>query len=244
MDVHELMQKQEPLCDELRQAVRISGDMVSLHHPLMVEAFYISQMNALYNARLAAKREAFNKAVKDKEWMRAAMFVERPYRMEFVAARRSQMTRATYWSVLRYVLTDTENQWEYKRIMPMLIAPQNAADLRLRDEHLMDAGERDRLAALPDVVTVYRGCRAHNRTGWSWTTDYEKAVWFARRFHRPGIIRAGRVRKYSIVAVFDGRNESEVLVHPRHVRSVVESSVGAQIKPEVHAEMMSLLTGR
>ena len=64
-------------------------------------------------------------------------------------------------------------------------------------ESLMDEEERAAHQALEDTVTVYRGV-----TG----TVYE-----------------AQIRKEHILALFTGRNESEVIVDPRHLEQIMES---------------------
>ena len=56
--------------------------------------------------------------------------------------------------------------------------------------------------------------------GWSWTTDPDKAEWFARRFAVRGkecFVAEGTVSKQYVIAYFTGRNESEIVVDPRRV---------------------------
>ena len=90
----------------------------------------------------------------------------------------------------------------------------------------MMASERHQLAALPERVTVYRGVNAYSEpSGLSWTLDRERAEWFARRFPErpdyPGLVFSyvitGRVLRGRIIALFNARQESEVVVFPRYV---------------------------
>jgi hypothetical protein len=78
------------------------------------------------------------------------------------------------------------------------------------------------LDSLPERVTIYRGVQRPSRyVGISWTLDREVAEWFAGRNTLGGgipTLLSGHAKKSNIVAVFTGRNESEVLILPRHVR--------------------------
>ena len=70
--------------------------------------------------------------------------------------------------------------------------------------------EKERLNSLSDPVTIYRGQIAGRRAGISWTTDRERAEWFAKRLlygGEPAVI-TGRVKRADIIAVFEERNES------------------------------------
>ena len=80
-----------------------------------------------------------------------------------------------YWHAVRDAWQDSDRQ------------PLSAAQWRTLwcadrpgRENVMDAGERDRLAALPDRVEVHRGVNARNTvSGLSWTLDADTAHWFA-----------------------------------------------------------------
>jgi hypothetical protein len=87
----------------------------------------------------------------------------------------------------------------------------------------VEAADRDRLRAagapLPpgDPVRLYRGVagwgRARRIRGLHWTTDYEQAAWFARRFglHDPAVY-VGDLPARAIVAAIADRQEAECLV--------------------------------
>lgn len=70
---------------------------------------------------------------------------------------------------------------------------------------------------LPDPVTLYRGAVPSRRDGMSWTTDRDRAEWFARRFDGLGT-ETGQVYEITIpveccLARFtEGRGEDEVVV--------------------------------
>ena len=92
--------------------------------------------------------------------------------------------------------------------------------------YLMDEGELRQYQELEDTVTVYRGVTSYNAKNikaLSWTLDRETAEWFAHRFGEEGTIYEAQVRKEHILALFTGRNESEVIVDPRHLEQIMES---------------------
>ena len=93
-------------------------------------------------------------------------------------------------------------------------------------ESLMDEEERAAHQALEDTVTVYRGVtpyNAKNIRALSWTLDRKTADWFAHRFGEEGTVYEAQIRKEHILALFTGRNESEVIVDPRHLEQIMES---------------------
>lgn len=91
---------------------------------------------------------------------------------------------------------------------------------------MMDAEEIEALAALPERITVYRGCYAINRAGLSWTTDRAVAERFPRliRYRLPGqpILRMGAVRRARAVLKLN-RGEQEIIAH--QVRIVAEEEL-------------------
>ena len=90
-------------------------------------------------------------------------------------------------------------------------------------ENLMNLDERRKLAELPDELTVYRGVTEKNKDNiraLSWTMKRETAERFANRFKSKGRVYRAKVRKEDILAVFLGRNESEVIVDPKNLKEI------------------------
>lgn len=90
-------------------------------------------------------------------------------------------------------------------------------------EKLMDNREYLAYTELPDKITVYRGVNDNgSKNGLSWTTDLEKAVWFATRFGGVPHVFKGNIQKEYILAYFLGRGESEVVIDYRMVTDLEE----------------------
>ncbi|MXO72374.1 hypothetical protein [Alteraurantiacibacter buctensis] len=87
---------------------------------------------------------------------------------------------------------------------------------------LMTADEVAALDALPEVVTVWRGCYQSNKWGLSWSLDRDKAAAFPsfnryRQDGQPLLVKA-RIARDDILALKLERNEAEVIaVRPKHV---------------------------
>ena len=93
-------------------------------------------------------------------------------------------------------------------------------------KYLMDEEELRQYQELEDTVTVYRGVTSYNGKNikaLSWTLDRDTAEWFAHRFGEEGKVYEAQVKKEHILALFTGRNESEVIVDPRHLERIMES---------------------
>lgn len=108
---------------------------------------------------------------------------------------------------------------------PNLSKQQLASMFRsVSPEYLMDEEELRQYRALEDTVTVYRGVTPYNRRnvkGLSWTLDRERAEWFAHRFGEDGTVYTAQISKEYIFAIFNGRNEAEVVVDPKKLENVV-----------------------
>jgi hypothetical protein len=75
---------------------------------------------------------------------------------------------------------------------------------------------------LPERVTVFRGCGRRRVRGMPWTTDRERAVFFARggRFPSPPdpVIACAEVAKADLFFVSVARKESEVILDPYSIK--------------------------
>lgn len=102
-------------------------------------------------------------------------------------------------------------------------------------EYLMNQEERAAYKSLEDIVTVYRGVTSYNVKNvkaLSWTLDRDTAEWFAHRFGEEGTVYEAQIPKEHILAYFNGRNESEVVVDPKYLEQIMESP-----KPEMGMQM-------
>lgn len=53
--------------------------------------------------------------------------------------------------------------------------------------------------------------------------DYDKAEWFAKRFGEAGIVYEAQIEKAHILAYFNRRNESEIIVDPEYLLAIEET---------------------
>lgn len=93
-------------------------------------------------------------------------------------------------------------------------------------EALMDKNELGQYRALDDIVNVYRGVTARGAESvyaLSWTLNYDTAEWFANRFGKDGKVYEAQIDKENILALFNRRNESEVIVDPSGLINIEET---------------------
>jgi len=95
-----------------------------------------------------------------------------------------------------------------------------------RFKYLFQPEEKEAYDALPDKITVYRGCQQGAEDGWSYTTSYDVAKWFALRHSNwmntmPRVVHA-TMRKKDVVAMFDVEQEREILATKWDITKVEE----------------------
>ena len=189
-----------------------------LRHPLVYSIMHMPQLNGIMNKQYENKLKALAEAVAEGEWHTVLFLHERPYRVGAFVANEHQFTDREYWKLLGQIWIDSENIRQNVRTWQKLLA----SDRGDRAE-IMNAEERADLAAMPAWITVYQGHTDKADDGWSWTTNRDTAVWFAKRFgdfeDAKPMLTSGTVRRKDVLAYFARRNESEILVPRRFVKS-------------------------
>lgn len=208
----------EPLSERLQPYLRphpVLGAV--LQHPLVYSVPYHPMMAGLANAQLAQKELRLSEAVSSGNWPLAIALHERPWRAQAIAEHASAMNDASYWRVVAWAYTDSENVNENFELWGELLnADRPARNL------MMTSAEREVLAGLPEQIKVFRGDVRKVATDYSWTIERDVAVWFAKRTARlekrsRSLVLEGLVAKQHVIAYKASRNESELIVAPHHV---------------------------
>jgi hypothetical protein len=136
--------------------------------------------------------------------------------------RRSALSRSEWFTLLGENIPGCDNLWLLSRVL-LRVELKNATRAEL--DCMMDERERAALAALPERISVYRGCYRINKSGLSWTTDRSIAEKFTRfnRYDRPGdtpLLLSGTTRRDRAVLKLD-RNEFEIIAPNVRVTSTV-----------------------
>jgi hypothetical protein len=191
-----------------------------LKHPLVFQVPFYSP--GLANRTLEAKRKALKLALEQNDLGSYIFLHERPYRFEALMrlekAGRLVGDAEAAWLLIRNVWINSENVWQhYDEWVNLLSDPAGQTRLMMTDE------EEAALAALTDVVPIYRGATLDlNEEGLSWTLEHERAEWFARCFAEPGeqVVIHATVLRDNIVAHFTSRSEAEILALPDDITVV------------------------
>lgn len=153
---------------------------------------------------------------------RIFLLLTKPYRLVFLKYAEPYLSQKDYSRILADVWMQTE-------------APHNDQNFntgkliglfkKANPAFLMEKDEYEYFKELDDTVTVYRGVTSYNAKnlkGLSWTLNPETAEWFANRFGEDGTVYEAQIAKAHIYAYFKGRNESEVIVDPKHLMDITE----------------------
>ena len=156
-----------------------------------------------------------------KQWQ-DTMTLNKPYALTFLKYSSPYLTAVELGKTLANAWMRSENpNMDPNVSQSKLIALFKKADPR----YLMDSEEQLQLAELSDPVTVYRGVTSVNRNrvhAMSWTLNPETAKWFAHRFGENGTVYEAKIQKAHILALFNGRNESEIVVDPSFLMNIEE----------------------
>jgi hypothetical protein len=173
------------------------------------------------NEVFAQKKVKIIEAWEQKDYGFYVNLHERPYRLDALQEVLTSGEPKSNKEAARLVgdfWIDSENIWQNRRAWTRVWRA-------LKEPHAaMSPDEATAFGTLPDTFAVYRGVRDQHDDTWrglSWTLDQDKAHWFAQRFaaeYDQPIVLSGRILKKHAFAYFSGRNESEVVLWPRHVR--------------------------
>lgn len=194
---------------------------LAIKHPFVNAVPYAPPFATLYNEQLWLKRDILANAITAREWHTAVFVHERPWRIDALLAIADRVSDVEYWELVRDTWMDAENipecQASWDRV---LRAPRGA------QEHLTDVEDREELACLPDVVTLFQGRTNVRDDGWSWTLDRAVGEWFANRFamfeNATPVLASVEIPKVLIHGLLLGRGEREVLVDPLVIGNVTQ----------------------
>lgn len=211
----DLLTRDEPLHPDLEEHLVMTDFGRMVHHPLVIEH---SPRPALVNYRYEAKRKALHEAMAASDWHQVVWLHERPYRLDAFINISDRLDDDNYWSLLADIWIDSENIWQNLDQWRQLFESTRSGSPMTEEEEAA-------LAAMPDPVPVYRGgVEDANEYGLSWTTDRERAEWFAVRMtadDEVGVVLDGLVAKEHVAAYFTGRGESEIVVFDADLVDVV-----------------------
>ena len=202
LDLSSILKKQEPLCDELQNHL-VKGEKFNyITHPLLISVPYFEETNALMNTQLKVRKEAAKKHLKNKNFSSYIFLHEKPYMLEAFLEVMFELNDKEYWQNLRSIWESIENNWQNLKIWKTLLNSDRGSR-----EYFMDDEEKIFFDSLPNQITIHRGHTFNNKNGFSYTLDYEKAVWFSKRFNKKGAVLTKIIDKSDAFAYLSGEKE-------------------------------------
>tara|TARA_B100000749_G_scaffold279031_1_gene270927 strand:- start:1767 stop:2582 length:816 start_codon:yes stop_codon:yes gene_type:complete len=233
----------EDLLPELQDCFEDDGVMPMIRHPLVYSVPHHFMMNAYMNKSLKAKQGLAETFKNEERWTAYIFLHERPYRLmaltTLIGRKGFTLGSLKFLQAVRDVWVDTEfpsqNALAWNSVFGHAIrANFNPLGMRFT----MTSGEQKWFDEAPEILTIYRGFAQEENPhgeltddGMSWTVDYEKAKWFARRFVKQNLNEDGTLKasarhskieipyvahatipKKDIIAYIEERGESEVII--------------------------------
>ncbi len=154
---------------------------------------------------------------------RLFMLINKPYALVFLKYSMPFLSRDDFTELLADSWMRSENPNQDRNVSRKeFVAMFSQAD----KSKLMTKEEKEVYDNLDERVTIYRGVTPENEKNiraLSWTLEYDKAEWFANRFSSNGTVYQAEIDKNHILAFFNGRNESEVVVNPKYLQDIKEA---------------------
>ena len=167
------------------------------------------RINTLYNLR----RQKVETARQSNDWD-TLIALHRPTEREMAFYENSeQMERADYYRIGGNIWMDPEIIHSGSCFVAGLISMSDDVIIR---RGIMTNDERDQLASLSDRVRIFRSHLDWNRDGFCWTLDRDIALEFAHGYDWASLTSA-YAEKSDILAYFDRRGESEIIIHPSNI---------------------------
>jgi hypothetical protein len=211
-------------------SVPVFQPFLIISHPLVANAVVWDWEDKTHSKppiMLTANDENFHRILdKQLDWLSThcktveallMVYTNKPYRVDMLDWLGSDLSVKTYSELLADTWTDVEfpHQNGVRKLVAMF--------KRANPAYLMTKKEKAILHKLPDPIEVFRGLQGGKARirALSWTTDYDKARWFACRFHQKApVVYQAEIRKEGVFAYFEGRGESEVVVNPSKLLNV------------------------
>ena len=136
---------------------------------------------------------------------------------------RSRMDEIDWWTLLGREWTTCDNVYQWKMDLDFAFSSATTGHLHA----MMNEVEQQYLSLMEEEFTVFRGCYARNKDGYSWSTDREIALAYHiyARYRLPGgtpLLLIGQApRARSVLKL--GRNENEIICG--HVKILREEIV-------------------
>ena len=204
----EILSRKEDLHEDLVPYYENKGMFPVVRHPYVFSVPHSDNLNALVNLRYIENKKRIEKFFEDKNFASYIFNHERPYRLNALVDCIKLLEDKEYWELVADVWVDSENIWQNLNIWKRLLTQRTESK-----DLFMDEDDKKSFDELPDKFIVYRGyIEGQNKKGFSYTTDENKAKWFAKRYGKNGKVTSRFVSKSEVFAFTNRRNENEIII--------------------------------
>ncbi len=205
-----------PLHIELHRHIQDGGILGQIiRHPLILSVPYHPMFNDLLNKSLEHRKQKLKESLEANDYARAIFLHERPFRLEAFMEYMFKLEHSEYWKTLIEIWIDSEAPGINKEVWLSLFNSD-----RPYRKQMMTKNERERLADMDDVITIYRGCLPKYKDGISWTKSITKAKMFSTRFFQKGKVFTATCNKSDVIAYKVSRSEQEIIINPGKVNFI------------------------
>jgi len=210
-----LREQYEPLRKELHGYLEKTEFGYFIRHPFCNDMVLDLEHCALTHQRIDKREARADACFENQDWEGYLACIEVCFQHEWFAKDAHLLPDEKYWKLLSGIYQRQKITFDRRELFNGLFRSD-----RPGRENLMEPEEREVLARLPDVLTVYRGYSDDDGEGYAngiaWTLDRRQAVWCAnqnRESDDPRVI-TGQVRKQDVWAYFNG---GDILLPPEKV---------------------------
>lgn len=193
---------------------------IVVDHPIFesgIIALKSEVINILTPDGLKKVKDSYTEKIKNsKDLFSVYIIIRKAYRLTFLKYVKSYLSIEDFSELLADAWVSSENpNQDVNCSLSLLTRWFKESDKQI----LMNEEDYEVYCNLPDQFQIYRGVAVgRNPKGLSWTPNYEKAVWFSKRFDREdkkGYVQAATVKKEKVLAYFNTRGEDEIVVNTR-----------------------------
>lgn len=197
-----------------------------LHHPLVsldggVRPSLYSRINKLYQY----KQELLSKNDPPNVWQ--AYYPHLPafervhkFTLEELEKLDFPKRNPAYFKLLGQIWTDRELLAQSSSFLELMLNTWHGESPSEYVHHMMTSTEQEKLAALPNEFTVFRGHDDPLLHGISWTLNLAIAFQYAVGNPHKSSVSIGTVQKSEVIAFIDRWNEDEIVVSTKNVHDI------------------------
>lgn len=187
---------------------------------------YKDENNNLEIVDILESEENLNKIIKKVEYqinnaknlLTIYLIIRKSYRLTFFKYIKDYLSEKDFAELLEDAWVSSENP---NQDVNCSISEITSWFKKAKKELLMNEEDYQYYKYLPKEIEVYRGvAEGRNPDGLSWTDNYEKAKWFADRWHSNGEVRKGIVKKENVLAYFNTRDEQELVINVKNIQFI------------------------